>query len=198
MPAQRARITQDEIERAIKLHRQPDPVSKLTAVDRLLAEHEWFALAWFVQAFYRRAVGRPARMRFDDAPHGQTETDDQKEARWRLDLFDLEYVEKHLHLAGLEMMELISWQVFSDLREGRPPSDVEMGKAIVWQHGHHTGEKPPGKEQAIGGYRGYLRCLAQLISEKKKDAETERRRLRDRKALAQIEHRKQKAEALFR
>ncbi len=189
LPEQRLKVIAEEIERATRLKRAPDPMSKLTPVDRMLAEHEWEAIAWWVATHYRRTVGRPAQMRYDDTPRGMIEADEQKEARWRIALADIREVDKTLHLAGLEVLELIAWQIFPDMREGTPPSEADVGRAIV---------RLQGEQQAIGGYKGYLRCLAQFISEKKKDAETHRRRLRERKEFAQIEHRKQKAEALFR
>ncbi len=189
LPAQRDRITEEEIERAIRLRRAPDPMAKLTAVDRMLEEHEYAALAWWIATHYAREAGRPARMRYDDTPRGLIEASDKVEQRWRLDLRAIEYVDERLHLAGKVVLDTIAWQMFPDLREGTPPSKIDVGRMIV---------KVQGKDRAEGGYEGYLRCLSQFISEARAEFAIEERRRLDRKAMSQVAEKRRMAESLFR
>jgi hypothetical protein len=189
LPAQRDRITEEEIERAIRLKRAPDPMAKLTAVDRMLEEHEYAAIAWWVATHYAREAGRPARMRYDDTPRGLIEADDKVEQRWRLDLRAIDYVDERIHLAGRSVLDMIAWQIFPDLREGTPPSKIDVGRMIV---------KVQGKDRAEGGYEGYLRCLSQFISEARAEFAIEERRRIDRKAISRVAEKRRAAEALFR
>ncbi len=189
LPAQRDRITEEEIERAIRLRRAPDPMAKLTAVDRMLEEHEYAAVAWWVATHYAREAGRPARMRYDDTPRGLIEANDKVEQRWRMDLRAIEYVDERLHLAGKAVLDTICWQMFPDLREGTPPSKIDVGRMIV---------KVQGKDRAEGGYEGYLRCLSQFISEARAEFAIEERRRIDRKSMAQVDEKRRAAASLFR
>lgn len=186
---QRDRITAEEIERAIRLKREPDPVAKFTAVDRMLEDHEWIALAFYIQAHYRRESGRPAMLRYDDTPRGLIEVNDLVEQRWRTDLEDLEFIDKRLPLAHQDLLDLLTWQMFPNFREGIPPSKVDIGRMII---------RMQGRERAEGGYEGYLRCLAQLISEAKSDAAIDRQRRKRRREAEVSKERKRLAETNFR
>ena len=188
LPAVRLRVTEEELDRALRLRREPDPMSKLTAVDRMLEEHEFGAIAWYAITFHRREVGRPARMRYDDTPRGMIEASSTSEERWRLDLAALEWVEERLHMAGKEVLEMIVWQVFPDLYEGTPPSKIDVGRSII---------KVQGRDRAEGGYEAYLRCMAQIISEMRAEWAIDYNRRKDRKAMARVAGHRQDAEKLF-
>jgi hypothetical protein len=191
LPAVRERVTAEEIERAIRLKREADPMSKLTAVDRMLEEHEFGALAWYVVTHYRRESGQPARMRYDDAPRGLIEEgdrDDRKEMRWRLDLQAIEYVDDRLHEAGKSLLDMVAWQMFPNMREGAPPTKVDIGRMIL---------KIQGRDRSEGGYEGYLRCMAQFVSEARAEFAVEVNRKWDRRQMAQMQEHRREAEKLF-
>lgn len=188
LPAIRERITQEEIERAIRLRRPADPLSKMTHVDRMLEDHEFGSLARYVITHYRRESGNPARMRYDDTPRGVADISSHREDRWRIDLQWIEFVDDRIHLAGREVLDLIAWQIFPNLREGLPPSKIDIGRAIV---------KAQGRDRSEGAYEGYLRCLSQMISEAGGAFDIHRRRQVQQRDQRMIDEKRKNAESEF-
>lgn len=189
LPAQRTRVSEEEVERAIRLKRQPDVMAKLTAIDRMLEDHEFHALAWYVQEMYRRSVGRPSRMRYDDAPRGLIESgDDDAETRRILNGAAMEYVDARLPEAGKVFLETLCWMMFPSLREGKPPTKAEVGRAIV---------KLEGRDRTEGAFDGYTRCISQSLADLRADWAIEYRRQEEAKIARKSEDRKKQAAKLF-
>lgn len=189
LPAQRARALEDEVERAIRLGRAPDVMAKLTAVDRMLEDHEFQALAWYVQNHVRRQSGRPARMRYDDTPRGLIESDDEdSETRRILNSAAMEYVDARLPEAGKEFLATLAHMTFPSLHEARPPTKIEVGRAIG---------KIEGRDRSEGIFEGYTRCISQALADLRGDWAIEYKRQEDAKLLRKAEGRKKQASKLF-
>jgi len=189
LPAQRTRISQEEVERAIRLKRAPDVMAKLTAVDRMLEDNEFRALAWYVQAHYRSTVGRPSRMRYDDAPRGLIESDDEDaEARRILTSAAMEYVDERLPEAHRAFLDLLTFMMFPDMREGTPPSKIDVGRSII---------KTQGRDRAEGGFEAYVRCVAQGVSDYRGEWAIEYRRQIEAKEARKSDDQKRRAAQLF-
>lgn len=188
LPAQRVRVSEEEVERAIRLGRQTDVMAKLTAVDRMLEDNEFQALAWWVQAHYKSEMGRPARMRYDDTPRGLIEADDDREHRWILTTAAMEWVNDRLPEAHQAFLELLTWLMFPNMREGQPPTKIDVGRSII---------KSQGRDRGEGGFEGYLRAVAQGISDLRADWAIEYRRREEAKILRKSEDKKKQAAKLF-
>jgi hypothetical protein len=188
LPAQRARVLEEELERAIRLGRAPDVMAKLTAVDRMLEDNEFQALAWYIHAHHKQEVGRPARMRYDDTPRGLIEAEGEGEHRWILTTAAMEYVTDRLPEAHQEFLDLLTFMMFPNLREGRPPTKIEIGRDIL---------KIEGRDRAEGGFEGYLRAVAQGISDLRADWAIEYKRREEAKVLRKSEDKKRQAQKMF-
>jgi hypothetical protein len=189
LPAQRTRVSEEEVERAIRLKRQPDVMAKLTAIDRMLEDHEFHALAWYVQNHFKRQAGRPSRMRYDDTPRGLIESgDDDAETRRILNSAAMEYVDARLPEAGLEFLSTLTHMMFPSMFEGKPPTKVEVGRAIL---------KLEGRDRAEGAFDGYTRCISQALADLRADWAIEYKRQEDAKLLRKSEERKKQAQKLF-
>lgn len=188
LPAQRSRVLEEEVERAIRLGRQPDVMAKLTAVDRMLEDHEFHALAWYVQSHYRRESGRPARMRYDDTPRGLIEAEGDGEQRWILTTAAMRFVDDRLSEAAKEFLDILAFMMFPSLREGSPPTKIDVGRQII---------KSQGRDRAEGGFEGYLRCISQIIADIRGDWAIEYRRREEEKDIQKAKERKKQAQKLF-
>ena len=188
LPAQRTRVSEEEVERAIRLKRAPDVMAKLTAIDRMLGDNEFRALAWYVQAHHKRETGSPSRMRYDDTPRGLIESEEDAETRRILTGEAMNYVDDRLPEAHRAFLDLLTFMMFPSMREGTPPSKIDVGRNII---------KTQGRDRAEGGFEAYVRCVAQGISDYRGEWAIEYRRRVEAKELRKSDERKKQAAKLF-
>jgi hypothetical protein len=138
-----------------------------TASDRLLSAVEHQAISWFITIHAKVQAGRARITDYLGSPRSQDRGKAPYSREEGKDRATHAYISDRLPEAHLMFLDWLAWNVFPGMRDGTPPSEVDIGKQIIDSR---------DARRAQGGVEGFLRAVSQSIAHWRMEHETFARR----------------------